>query len=265
MYTYTENQIIKGRDVWKKDAFDYFFEQYQKTGNESLRKALIESHISCVIEIVGHYYPKGIVERDDLINAGNIGLMKAFEAYDPSKGKFITYATPKIRQAIGLELKNFGTEIRVSTHEQAKSALVQKQKGDHYKRYGRKPTIEELARDTHKSVADIEEALFYSSYEILSLNAPRDNEVSEDHHEYAGDPRSLKPFEVVDARTLVEEIFEESKLSAREEDILWKTIGLGMSNPHVGSTYHGVTDERIRQISGEALEKIKGAREKMLA
>lgn len=255
MYTGT-SQFVNGRDVWDKEVFEDFFKQYQMTHDENLKKKLLAAHIPAVIEIAKKNYRFGdFLEIGDLVDAGFFGLNTAFDKFDLGKGvKFMTYAAWWIRQAILLEKANFDWGTRIPVHMYNKVVSLKKRESEFTARRGRRPDVKELAGETHKTEKEVREIQGYISSKETSSTYPS----LKDYH-------STRQFEEVDARLMVQGLFEGADLSRKEKDIIHKSLGLGMDNHHIGRAYYGVTGEAIRQKKEVALEKIMATKEKLFA
>ncbi|MEZ0344035.1 MAG: sigma-70 family RNA polymerase sigma factor [Caldimicrobium sp.] len=252
---------------------DYFGEDLQKLKNsaekietafKNIKKAkeeLVNSNLRLIISIARKYAPKGAL-LSDLIQEGNIGLLKAVEKFDYRKGfKFSTYATWWIRQNISRYLAENTRTIRVPVHIiEAIYKISKIVYTKFYQEYGREPTLEELSKETGLSV----ERLNYI-FKVMKQPISLESTVGEDEDttlkDFIEDNSILKPEEVTFNLALSEKIRELLKtLSAREEKIIRLRFGIGEKEActleEVGKKF-GITKERIRQIEGHALRKLK--------
>jgi len=228
---------------------------------KKVKEELISSNLRLIIAIARKYAPKGAI-LSDLIQEGNIGLLKAVEKFDYRKGfKFSTYATWWIRQNITRYLAENTRTIRVPVHIiEAIYKISKIVYTKFYQEYGREPTLEELSQETGFSV----ERLNYI-FKVMKQPISLETNVGEDEDttlkDFLEDQSILRPDEVTFNVALSEKIRELLKtLSAREEKIIRLRFGIGEKEPctleEVGKKF-GITKERIRQIEGHALRKLK--------
>lgn len=224
------------------------------------REHLIKANTRLVVSIAKHYLGRGVPFLD-LIQEGNLGLMKAVEKYDYKRGfRFSTYATWWIRQTITRALADQARTIRVPVHMIDRIRQLYKATHELEQKLGRQPTAEELARKTRLGVRKVQWILKVS-WLPLSLETPvGDDEESELGH-FIEDEFSPTPLQSAYQLMLKEKLEEVlGSLSPRESRVLRLRFGLDDGNEYtleeVGQKF-GLTRERIRQIEGKALRQLR--------
>ncbi len=242
------------------------FEQEQhlmqriNAGDEQARQRFIEANLKLVVSIAKRYQGQGL-PLDDLIQEGNLGLLRAVEKFDASRSlKFSTHAFWWIRQAISRAIADQGRTIRLPVYVGGAINRLNRLSLRLQQEFGREPTIAELAREMQLSPEKIQEIISISQ-EPMSLDWPINEDQDHDLFDVLEDQTVLAPPDAAGHLLLKEQVNDLlDQLTERERTVLSLRYGLldGRSRTleEVGKAFH-VTRERIRQIEAKALEKLR--------
>lgn len=231
-----------------------------RNGDEKAKELFIERNLRLVIKVARKYTGHGISFLD-LIQEGNLGLIKAVDKFDVTKGyKFSTYATCWIRQSIQRSLGNKSRNIRLPVHLYEKVKKYELLKKELSLKFNREPTFEELSKKMRVSIDTIYkyERL---EHDTISLNMIVGDEDSELEDFISLSTESIdNQFIEENLKDVIENLLKNSNLTTKEIDILKLRFGIGTNDPktleETGKIY-GVSRERIRQIQEKALKKIR--------
>lgn len=231
-----------------------------KQGDRKAREHMIKANLRLVVKIAHDYDGLGLPLLD-LINEGNLGLMKAVERFDPAKGgKLSTYAAWWIKQSIKRALANQAKTIRLPVHLVDKISRMRRVAMHLQEILGREPTDEELAEELGMTPSRVAQ-LRMAALRPASLDAPMGEDETNTFAEVVQDERAEDPYAKLEEKTLTDLLGELiQRLDPREQQILRYRFGLDGGKvktlEEVGACF-GVTRERIRQIQNLALTKLR--------
>ena len=231
-----------------------------QAGDEDARRHLSEANLRLVVSVAKRYAGRGLPFLD-LIQEGNLGLMKAAEKFEPERGfKFSTYATWWIRQSITRAIADQGRTIRIPVHLVESINRVKKTASDLLRKNGREPTVEEIAVRLDMEPARVRE-LLQLAQDPISLETPVGEEEDAHLEDFIQDEEAGVPVDEAGRQLLRRELFSVLKsLTPREERVIALRFGLedgrARTLEELGKEFN-VTRERVRQIEAKALRKLR--------
>lgn len=242
---------------------EVFLAKKAAAGNETARDRLIKHNLRLVVYIAKRYMGRGMALMD-MIQEGNLGLIKAVEKFDVTKGyRFSTYATFWIKQSISRAIMEQGRNIRIPTHIIERISSIRKAEKEYQQKFNRDPSEKELAAILKLDVKKIKEA-----YEWMKDTTSLDVTIGDDEdatiESFVEDESVAESFEQIDNENQYNVLHEVlNTLSSREKDVILRRFGIGFERAEtleeIGKSLH-LSRERIRQIEADAMRKLRNPR-----
>lgn len=275
----TEEFIESSLKIYLKEMNEYkmltqeeeiYFAKRVEQGDKKAEEVLIGANLRLVCSLAKHYEGCGL-SYQDLIQEGNIGLLKAIKKYDYSKGfRFSTYAAWWIKQCLSRAVADYGRTIKIPAHIVEDINKTRTQIRELTVKLNHEPTVKEISIELNLPEKEVQELLSYMQSDIVSLDTPiGDGDDDTTIESFVEDNGYMNPEKIYLQKgelDILNEII--STLSNREADVLRKRFGLVddriFTLEEIGAEY-GLTKERIRQIETKALRKLRApARAKVL-
>ena len=244
-----------GKSAWDKEKTRELFRRFKEEGDMDAREKLVMSHLNLVRFIANKFKNRG-EPIDDLIQVGYLGLLKAIDRFDPSRGlEFTTFATPTIMGEIKRHFRDKGWSVRVPRRLQELSAKVNQATDTLTSQLQRSPTIAEIADYLDATVDEVLEAMESSSaYSSVSLEAPSgadDDDTPSVIDRYATEDSDLA---FTDDRIIIEEAL--ASFSPRERDVIEMRFLKGMTQIDIAEKL-GISQVQVSRLLRRTLKKIQ--------
>ncbi len=244
-----------GKSAWDKEKTRELFRRFKEEGDMDAREKLVMSHLNLVRFIANKFKNRG-EPIDDLVQVGYLGLLKAIDRFDPSRGlEFTTFATPTIMGEIKRHFRDKGWSVRVPRRLQELSAKVNQATDTLTSQLQRSPTISEIADYLDATVDEVLEAMESSSaYSSVSLEAPSgadDDDTPSVIDRYATEDSDLA---FTDDRIIIEEAL--ASFSPRERDVIEMRFLKGMTQIEIAEKL-GISQVQVSRLLRRTLKKIQ--------
>lgn len=245
----------KGKNAWDKERTRQLFEQYKKTGDPEVRDQLIVSHLNLVRFLASKFKNRG-EPLDDLIQVGTIGLIKAIDRFDPSRGlEFTTYATPTIMGEIKRHFRDKGWSVRVPRRLQELSAKVNQANDELTNELQRSPSVEEIAKKVGASVDEVLEAMesssAYSAVPLEGGGSSDDDDAPSVIDHYATEDEALA---ASDDRIVLEDAIRD--FSPREKQVIRMRFVDGLTQVEIADRL-GISQVQVSRLLRRTLRRVQ--------
>lgn len=250
-----EARAARGHRAWDKDRTRELFRRYKEEGDEEAREQLIESHLNLVRFLASKFKNRG-EPLEDLVQVGSLGLIKAIDRFDPSRGlEFTTFATPTIMGEIKRHFRDKGWSVRVPRRLQELSAKVSQVTDELTSELNRTPTVTEIAERLETSVDEVLEAMesssAYSSVPLEGGGTNDDEDAPSIIDRFATEDEDLK---ASDDRMVIEETIAD--FSPREQEAIRMRFVEGLTQVEIAERL-GISQVQVSRLLRKALRRVQ--------